>query len=79
MAQSNDAYSRLYKQLHQVQVGKELIRLVYQDHMDRLVAEKAKLVKTVRAILEAQTVLDTVIGDTRAASEELSKLLELGG
>jgi hypothetical protein len=30
--------------------------------MDRLAAEKAKVVKTARAILEAQRVLDTVIG-----------------
>lgn len=61
-----------------MQVGKELVGLVYQDHMDRLVVEKAKLVKTAQAILEAQTALDTVIGDTRGVSEELSKLLELG-
>jgi hypothetical protein len=78
-APSNDAYSQLYQRLHQVQVGKELVRLVYQDHMDRLAAEKAKLVKTARAILEAQRVLDTVIGDTRGVTEEVGKLLELGG
>ena len=78
-APSNDAYSQLYARLHQVQVGKELVRLVYQDHMDRLAAEKAKLVKTARAILEAQRVLDTVIGDTRGVTEEVGRLLELGG
>jgi hypothetical protein len=46
--------------------------------MDRLAAEKAKLVKTARAILEAQRVLDTVIGDSRGVTEEVGKLLELG-
>ena len=79
MAKSNDSYSQLYEQLHQVQVGKELVRLVYQEHMERLAAEKAKLVKTAKAVLEAQRVLDTVIRDTRGVSEEVNKLLEFRG
>jgi len=47
--------------------------------MDRLAVEKAKLVKTARAILEAQRVLDTIIGDSRVVTEEVGRLLELGG
>jgi len=79
MTPSNDSDSQLYERLHQVQVGKELVRLVYQEYMERLAVEKGKLVKTARAVLEAQRVLDTVIGDTRGVSEEVRKLLELGG